>query len=100
MALLVFAGINFLVAFISACGKKYGRAYNVLSSILIGLVAIAVLFAQVVLNNEEGLGFVAYYKSFVTKEYVVLAGAVLGLLQIIFGLCFTKSLERKEKKAK
>ncbi len=100
MALLVFAGINFLVAFISACGKKYGRAYNVLSSIIIGLVAIAVLFAQVVLNNEEGLGFGAYYKSFVTKEYVVLAGAVLGLLQIIFGLCFTKSLERKEKKAK
>lgn len=100
MALLLLSFVNFLVAFISACGKKYGRAYNVLSSILIGLVAIAVLFAQVVLNNEEGLGFGAYYKSFVTKEYVVLAGAVLGLLQIIFGLCFTKSLERKEKKAK
>lgn len=100
MALLVLAGINFIVALVSACGKKYGRAYNVVSSILIGLVAIAVLFAQFILNNEEGLGFGAYYKAFVTKEYVVLAGAVLGLLQIIFGFCFTKSLERKEKKAK
>lgn len=100
MALLVLAGINFLVALISACGKKYGRAYNVVSSLLIGLFAIAVLFTQFILNNEEGLGFGAYYKAFVTKEYVVLAGAALGLLQIIFGLCFTKSLERKEKKAK
>ncbi len=100
MALLVLAGINFIVAFISACGKKYGRAYNVVSGILIGLIAIAVLFAQFVLKNKEGLGFGAYYKAFVTKEYVVLAGAALGLLQIIFCLCFTKSLERKEKKAK
>lgn len=100
MALLALSVINFLVAFISACGKKYGRAYNVVSSILIGLVAIAVLFAQFIINNNDGVGFGAYYKAFVTKEYVVLAGAVLGLLQIIFGLCFTKSLERKEKKAK
>ncbi len=100
MVLLLLAAINFIVALVSACGKKYGRAYNVVSSILIGLIAIAVLFTQFIVNNNDGVGFGAYYKAFVTKEYVVLAGAALGLLQIIFGFCFTKSLERKEKKAK
>lgn len=100
MALLLLSVVNFLVAFISACGKKYGRAYNVVSGLLIGLIAIAILFAQFILNNEESLKFGQYFATLVKKDYLVLALAVLGLLQIVFSLCFTKSLERKEKKAK
>ncbi len=99
MALLLLSFVNFLVAFISACGKKYGRAYNVVSSILIGGIAITMMFY--IFFFMKDVKIIEYFTSLIKeKMYMFFVSAGLGLLQIIFGLCFTKSLERKEKKAK
>lgn len=98
MALLLLAVVNFLVALISACGKKYGRAYNVVSSILIGGIAITMMFYLLFI---EGGDIAEYFTALIDEGmYMFFASAGLGLLQLIFGLCFTKSLERKEKKSK
>ena len=35
MIVFTLAGINFIVALVSACGKKYGRAYNLIMSIVL-----------------------------------------------------------------
>lgn len=96
-ALLVFAGINFIVAFISACGKKYGRAWNLISSVIVGGLAIFAIFAPLI---GSGLNIADYFKSIIAgKAFAVFVVAGLGLLQIIFGLCFTKSLVKKQKRA-
>ncbi len=93
--LLTLAGINFIVAFISACGKKYGRAWNVISSILIAAVAIFAMFAQLI--GFEG-SFVEYFQAIINGGlYAYIIVAALGLIQLILGLCFTKSLVRKPK---
>lgn len=93
--LLTLAGINFIVAFISACGKKYGRAWNVISSILIAAVAIFAMFAQLI--GFEG-SFVEYFQAIISGGlYAYIIVAALGLIQLILGLCFTKSLVRKPK---
>lgn len=94
-ALLTLAGINFIIAFISACGKKYGRAWNLISSILIAGIAIFAMFAQLI--GFEG-SFVEYFQAIISGGlYAYIIVAALGLVQLILGLCFTKSLVRKPK---
>lgn len=95
------AGINFIVALVSACGKKYGRAYNLISSLLIGVCSIGSMLVPV-FTLGEGKNFVEMFLSIFNAENIlnslaVLVFAVLGLVQIILGLCFLKSLKRKEK---
>lgn len=98
MALLLFAFANFLVALISACGKKYSRAYNVVSSFIIGLLAIAVIFTSLLTSKEEGgasLSITEHFSKLANGGYLVFVNAALGLVQIVLGLCFIKSLDRK-----
>lgn len=98
MITLTLAGINFIVAFISACGKKYGRAYNLISSLLIGASAIAA-FVVVALSWTGDIidGLATMFSQEHIKDWIaILVYAVLGLLQIILGLCFLKSLKRKQ----
>lgn len=95
MALLLFAFANFLVALISACGKRYGRAYNVVSSILIGLLAIAIMFTSLLTGGNASNNIGEHFAALAQNGYLVIANAALGLIQIILGLCFIKSLERK-----
>ena len=98
--LLVFtlSGINFIVAFVSLCGRKYSRAFNAVFSLLIGALAIFAMFAPYFwLFKELGVGIVDYLKSLATKEMCfAIIGAGIGLLQIIFGFVFLKSMYRKE----
>ncbi len=92
-ALFTLACINFLVAFISACGKKFGRAWNLISSILIAGVAIFAMFVNLI--GYEG-GIAQYFKAlFDGGLYAYVIVAALGLIQLILGLCFTKSLKKK-----
>lgn len=103
MIVFTLACLNFVVAFISACGKKYGRAYNFISSILIGAGSIAPLFieAQYIAQTEgkaniwQGLLSLFNGDNLINNAALVVF-AVLGLLQFIFGLCFIKSLKKKQ----
>ncbi len=93
--LFTLACINFLVAFISACGKKYGRAWNLISSILIAGVAIFAMFVDFI--GYKG-GIAQYFKDLISiGAFAYIIVAALGLVQLILGLCFTKSLVRKPK---
>lgn len=102
MILFTLAGINFIVALVSACGKKYGRAYNLIMSIILAACAIVLLFRPFIAMGEaweNNLGL--YFKSVIENEYYLLiVSAALGVLQLVLGLCFCKSLKRKEKKVK
>ncbi len=135
MVLFTLAGINFIVALVSACGKKYGRAYNLIMSIILAAGAIVILFVPMLyakdtnhlnyllerqcgiismssntdyytiytaLESGEALTFMSYIKDYVIGKglYLLFAGLGLGLLQLILGLCFCKSLKRKDKKVK
>lgn len=99
MVVLTLAGINFIVAFISACGKKYGRAYNLISSLLIGACAIASLLIRARELNANNLieGLQAMFsQEFLLGGASLIVFAALGLVQIILGFCFLKSLKRKQ----
>ena len=94
-ALFVLAGINFIVALIAAIGKKYGRAWNLISSILVAALAVIIVLGPVILGGAQ---FVEYFKGVIAgKQYFLLVGAGLGVLQLIFALIFCASLERKVK---
>lgn len=82
VALFGLACINFLVAFISACGKKYGRAHNVVFGVLIFAVAVLMLLYPFIANTEFVLA----------DRYVLLGGAVLGLINLVLSLVFIKKL--------
>ena len=95
--LFVLAALNFIVALIAAIGKKYGRAYNLVISIIVCALAITSLFSPFVIAGEGKL--VDYFKALVSgKQYLLIAVAALGLLQLIFSLLFLKSLNRKVRK--
>lgn len=102
MILFTLAGINFIVALVSACGKKYGRAYNLIMSIILAACAVVLLFRPFIAMGEAWENdLVAYFMSVIENEYYLLfVSAGLGVLQLILGLCFCKSLKRKEKKVK
>ena len=95
-ALFVLAGINFLVALIAAIGKKYGRAWNLIVSILIAAIAVLILLGPVLLGGAQ---FVDYFMNTVIggQQYFLLVGAGAGVLQLIFALCFLASLKKKIK---
>lgn len=101
--LLVFtlSGINFIVAFVSLCGRKYSRAFNAVFSLLIGALAIFAMFAPYfylpkLLPGLE-ISILDYLKGVATKDSCfAIIGAGIGLLQIIFGFVFLKSMYRKE----
>ena len=94
-ALFILAGVNFIVALISCIGKKYGRAWNLISSVLIAALAILILLGPIIMGGAK---FVDYFKNILDgKQYFLLVGAGLGILQLIFALCFCASLERKAK---
>lgn len=96
-ALFVFAAINFLVALISAVGKKYGRAYNLLISVIICGLALSTLFRTYVLLGMSDL--LGYFKEIISSGLYLMFGiAGWGLLQLVFSLIFLKSLGRKKKR--
>lgn len=108
MILFTLSGINFIVAFISACGKKYGRAFNLIFSMLICAAALTTFFCPYMLANaiieelgREAITIIDYLKSIIeTGEYLLLSAAIWGVLQFVFSLFFLKSLERNKKKKK
>ena len=135
MVVFTLAGVNFIVALVSACGKKYGRAYNLIMSIVLAAGAIVIMFVPMLyaqdtnhlnyllqqqcgiikmsgvqenyiiytaLERGEALTFMSYIKGYVIEKelYLLFVGLGLGVLQLILGLCFCKSLKRKEKKVK
>ncbi len=85
MILFTLAGINFIVAFISACGKKFSRAWNFIASILIGGLAIVTLFLSYFMVMGE-VEFFDYFLSLVDDFYLALVGAGLGLIQLFAGI--------------
>lgn len=106
MIVFTLAGINFIVALVSACGKKYGRAYNLIMSIILAAGAIVLMFrpflADLVTDKTlyEG-NILAFFLNIIEgQQYMFFVSAGLGLLQLILGLCFCKSLKRKDKKVK
>lgn len=101
MILFTLAGINFVVAFVSACGKKYGRAYNLVMSVILAGLSVFMVFYPFICFHTEGEEFLPYLLGIVEEqEFALFVSAGLGLLQLILGLCFCKSLKRKENKVK
>lgn len=102
MLVFTLAGINFIVALISACGKKYGRAYNLIMSIVLAAGAIVALFRPfLALQEAWDNNVLAYFRDVIDSGfYMLIVSAGLGVLQLLFGLCFCKSLKRKEKKVR
>ncbi len=94
-ALFVLAGIDFIVALIAAIGKKYGRAWNFIVSLLIAVLAVFVLLGPVILGGKP---FVDYLVNEVIggQQYFLFVGAGLGILQLIFALFFLASLKKKK----
>ena len=93
MALFTLAGLNFIIAFISALGKKYGRAWNLIASLLVAALAVLVLFNPLIASNAK---FVEHFKQLIAdKEFFLIGGAALGVVQLLFALIFLKSLKRK-----
>ena len=95
-ALFVLAGVDFIVALISCIGKKYGRAWNLVASILIVALAVFILLGPVILGGAQ---FVDYFVNTVIggQQYFLLVGAGVGLLQFVFSLFFLASLKKKVK---
>ncbi len=96
MVLFTFACINFLVAFISACGKKYGRVWNLISGIIIGGSAIVLLFARFIMSEATIDMFVPYFTDYIIEKqhYFLLVGAGLGVIQVLFSLIFLAPLKK------
>ena len=94
MLLFVVAGLNFLVAFIAACGKKYARAWNFISALILLACSVIIFFAPII----AGAKITEYFKAIIdAKTYALFALPAIGILQFIFALCFCASLERKAK---
>ena len=101
MIVFTLAGINFIVALVSACGKKYGRAYNLVMSVILAGLSVFMVFYTFICFNAEGEELLPYLLGIVEEqEFALFVSAGLGLLQLILGLCFCKSLKRKDKKVK
>ncbi len=103
------AFVTFIVALVSACGKKYGRAFNLIWAIIVFAVGVVVIFAPMIQTQiyistipESGtLTFGEYFKGlFEDKAYCIFAPMVLGLLQLVFSILFLKSLEKNREKKK
>lgn len=102
MIVFTLACVNFLVAFISACGKKYGRAYNLVSSLLLAAGSIVMLFSPFLTAKELwDNNLLTYFAGLIDSGfYMLFVSAGLGLIQLILGLCFCKSLKIKQPKVK
>lgn len=105
MIIFTLSCITFVVAFISACGKKYGRAFNVIWAILILACGATLLFSPYIIEmrTTDGATLMSigeYFKAVFVEEkwYLLIVPAALGLLQLLFSLIFIKSLKRKENK--
>ena len=98
LLLFTLSGINFIVAFVSLCGRKYGRVFNLLFSLIIGGFAIVAMFGPFLMVGKDlGMTAVEYLKGIATKELCfTIIGAGIGVLQIIFAFIFLKSMYRKE----
>ena len=92
--LFVVAGLNFIIAFIAACGKKYGRAWNFISSLILLACSVLIFFAPIIAGAKIAEYFIAIIEA---KNYALFALPAIGILQFIFALCFCKSLNRKVK---
>jgi len=104
--LFVLAGINFIVAFIAACGKKYPRAWNLISGILIAGCLILLLFIPFIqgvkLVGIKG-DLIGYFQDVINgteyfshgQNYLLYAFAGVGFLYLIISLCFCASLKKK-----
>jgi len=101
MILFTLSGINFLVAFISACGRKYGRAFNFIFSFLIAGVAVTTLFIPYIaqMGSENATDLIGYFSDMISGgAYLFIAGAAWGVLQLLFALIFCKKLGYKKNK--
>lgn len=99
--LFTFSGINFIVAFISACGKKYGRAFNFIWSLIIVASALLIVFSYYALICEslgEAIPVAEFLKLLFTVELCLIPTcALLAIVQFLFSIFFLKSLKIKRK---
>lgn len=104
MIVFTLSCISFIIAFICACCKKYGRIYNLIISLVIGVFACLMLFIPYIEINMEAMaagteqiGIANYFKDVVIGQqmYFLIVSAGLGLIQFIFSLIFLKSLKKK-----
>lgn len=101
LILFTLAGINFIVAFISACGKKYGRVWNLISGVILAGCAITMLFADYITGlrlTSSSIGFGDYFMEIIIGHqfYFLIVCAGVGVLQLFFSLVFLAPLKRKQ----
>lgn len=99
--LFTLAGIIFIVDFICACCRKYGRVTNFLFGLVIGGCGILMLFYEFLVFQAGGLVEISelgsYLKEVVVdaQGYILIASAALGLIYFIFSCVFLKTLKKK-----
>ncbi len=101
LILFLVAALNAVVAFIALIGGKYGRAWNLISGLILAACAICMMFQLLLLMLAGGAevpaeGVVEYFTSLIEgQQYFAFVSAGLGVLQLLFSLIFLKSLKRK-----
>lgn len=101
MILFTLSCLIFVVDFICACCKKYGRFTNFLFGLVIGGCGILMLFYEFLFLQAGGIVEInqlgSYLKETVVDNqgYVLIGSAVLGLVYFIFSCVFLKTLKKK-----
>ena len=94
MIFFALACVTFVVALISAIGKKYGRAFNLVWAILTFAAGVFMLFAGLFAKDKQSVS--AIFNNIINgKLYAMFLPAALGLIQLVLSLFFLKSLNRK-----
>lgn len=97
--LFLLAGISALVALISLFCKKYGRAFNLIVSLLLLAVGACIVFGGPLWMAIDGLGSIdigEYFKAIIDSgEYLIFVGAGIALIQTVFAIIFCKSMRKR-----
>lgn len=112
MVLFTLTAIDLIIAIFGLIFKKYNKTFNLIFSLFICVLAVAIFFLPYIdsiiklmkaaidtgIEADLDLDFVGYFMDIAAYgQYLVLAGAIWGLLQFIVSLVFMKSMKIKNK---
>ena len=94
MFLFTLSCISFLLALFGFIFKKYNRVINLIIGILIGVIAVTMLFYPQIIAQ---LDLKVYFKSILSIEGVMcFVSAGLGIIYLLFTILFMKAMKIKD----
>ncbi|MDE5601930.1 MAG: hypothetical protein K2J16_05475 [Clostridia bacterium] len=95
MFVFTLSGISFILALLGFVFKKYVRIINLIFGILIGGMAVTILFCPQIIS---GMPIKEYFQSILNLNGVMyFACAGLGIIYFVFTILFMKSMKKKVK---